>query len=378
MKKVLAILLSAVMIAQAGMIVGFAGSAEKYKQTITISNIDTMQLAGETGESPTEISAEGLRSNDIKIVSEEWTGISEIVIGRKDVSIKDGKYSYRLVLRSNGTLTFDNDLEVYYQGVNGKYRLHYDIDETDNHTMIVTGVFDNIIVASPLLDRLSAEDREWILSHISQDSYFYQLLLKTKEGFSFMNTLQFLIDAHKYGYSVKYAYDLLTNKQTVVITDISDCGQNDTDEAVTGETDASQGSSGADQPAVREPAKPAAQHADRSQAGSSVVPVRQKAANPLSVQGKTARIKYRKLRKKTQTLNITDVVRFNMIGEGAMTFAKASGNKKISVDNNTGRITVKKGLKKGTYKVNIVMKAAENEDYEESPVSAATFKIIVK
>ena len=347
MKKILITLLFAALIVQAGAAAVFAKSTENEKQIITISNIDAMQIAEGSKGSSTEIKAKGLRSKDIEIVSEDWNKICEFVISRDNVSIKDGKYSYRLVIRTNGTLTFDNDLEIYYQGVNGRYKLHYDIDETDDHTMIVTGVFDNIIVASPLLDKLSAEDREWILAHISKDSYFYELFLKTKEGFSFQNTLQFLLDARKYGYSIKYTYDLLTNKQTLVITDISDESNAEANSETTSQT-------------------------------APVTANQQKAVNPLAVKGKIAGIKYKDLKNKTQILSIGDVIRFVKNGQGKITYTKASGNKKIAVNKNTGKITVKKGLKKGTYKVKVKVRASGNEQYKASPDKTVTFKIKVR
>ena len=103
--------------------------------------------------------------------------------------MEEGLYMYRLTLRSDKTLTFDNQLKIYYQGINGNYSLHYEIDPTDNHLMVVTGLFENIIVSSPLLKKFSAAKRNWILSKISEDSYFYRLDLKTNEGFTFIKEL---------------------------------------------------------------------------------------------------------------------------------------------------------------------------------------------
>lgn len=366
MKKILIILMSALIITQTGMISVFAKSAEGEKKTIVISDIDTKQLNGETGRSSTGIKTQGLGPADIKIVREDWSRIRELVISRKNVSIKDGKYSYRLVLRSNRTLTFDNDLEIYYQGVNGKYRLHYDIDETDDHTMIVTGVFDNIIIASPLLEKLSEEDRNWILSHVSRDSYFYQLLLKTKEGFTFMNALRFMIDSHKLGYSIKYAYDLLSDKQTLVITDISDCAQTGTNAAASGGT-----------AAWNETQEPAVQSADQKPDKPTVQTEKQKKPNPLSVKGRTASVRYRKVRLKAQTLDVTDVIRFDKKGKGTVTYAKVSGNRKITVNKKTGDVTVGKGLGKGSYRVTVIVAVAGNTTTYASAAKRVTFTVKV-
>ena len=76
--------------------------------------------------------------------------------------------------------------------------------------MTVTGTFENIISANPLTGKL--RDR------VSEDSYFYQLALRTKEGFSFTNKLKFLFDGNAYDFSIHYSYDLLTDSQTLDIS----------------------------------------------------------------------------------------------------------------------------------------------------------------
>ena len=101
-------------------------------------------------------------------------------------------------------------------------------------------------------------------------------------------------------------------------------------------------------------------------------------ANPLAVKAKTATIKYKILKKKTQKLAITKVITFTKKGQGTMSYKKASGNKKITINKTTGKVTVKKGLKKGTYKVKIKVKAAGNASYKASAWKTVTFKIKVK
>ena len=101
-----------------------------------------------------------------------------------------------------------------------------------------------------------------------------------------------------------------------------------------------------------------------------------KAKNTLTVKGKTAKVKLAKLKKKGKVkLAVKKVLKIS--GEqGALTYAKAKGHKKIAIAGN-GRITVKKGLKKGVYKVKVKVTAAGNADYK--PVSkTATFKIRVR
>ena len=65
-------------------------------------------------------------------------------------------------------------------------------------------------------------------------------------------------------------------------------------------------------------------------------------------------------------------------GQGNKTYVKVSGNKKIKINKKTGKITVKKGLKKGTYKVKVKIKAAGNKNFKSSGCKQETFNIMVK
>jgi len=103
-----------------------------------------------------------------------------------------------------------------------------------------------------------------------------------------------------------------------------------------------------------------------------------KAENIISVNGKTAAVKYKKLKKKNQKLAVTKVIKFTKKGQGKLTYTKASGNKKIAISKTTGKVTVKKGLKKGTYKVKVNVRAAGNANYNASAVKSVTFKVKVK
>ena len=60
-----------------------------------------------------------------------------------------------------------------------------------------------------------------------------------------------------------------------------------------------------------------------------------------------------------------------------MRFKKLSGNKAITVNKKTGKITVKKGLKKGTYKVKIRVTAKASANYNAGK-KTVTVKIKVK
>ena len=103
----------------------------------------------------------------------------------------------------------------------------------------------------------------------------------------------------------------------------------------------------------------------------------QKAKNTLDVKGKTATIKYSKLKKKNQTLKVSKVIKTTDKGQGTVTYKKKSGNKKITINKKSGKITVKKGLKKGMYKLKIKVTAAGNAKYE-SATKAVTIKVEVK
>lgn len=103
-----------------------------------------------------------------------------------------------------------------------------------------------------------------------------------------------------------------------------------------------------------------------------------KAANPLKVIAKTVKVKSSKLKKKSQTLKVSKVVKFTKKGQGTLTYKKVKGSKKIAINKKNGKVTVKKGLKKGTYKVKVKIKAAGNANYNASAFKTVTFKIIIK
>ena len=102
-----------------------------------------------------------------------------------------------------------------------------------------------------------------------------------------------------------------------------------------------------------------------------------KAANPLSVKAKTASVKYSKLKSKARVLSFTSVVSFVKKGQGRLSYAKLSGNKKITVNKKTGKVSVAKGLAKGIYKVKAKVKAAGNANYNASAWKKVTFKVKV-
>ena len=111
----------------------------------------------------------------------------------------------------------------------------------------------------------------------------------------------------------------------------------------------------------------------------------EKKANPLTIKPKTATVKYSKLKKKTQTLAVTKVIKFTKQLKDKKTYTLSyakKGNKSFKkyfkVNKTNGKVTVKKGLKKGTYKVKVKVKALGNTNYKPSAVKAVTFTVKVK
>ena len=102
-----------------------------------------------------------------------------------------------------------------------------------------------------------------------------------------------------------------------------------------------------------------------------------KAKNPFSPSGKSPSVKYSKLKKANQTIAASKAFKLTS-PKGAVTYSKSSGHKKITIAKSTGKITVKKGLKKGTYKVKVKVKAAGNSNYKPSAEKTVTVKVIVK
>lgn len=100
-----------------------------------------------------------------------------------------------------------------------------------------------------------------------------------------------------------------------------------------------------------------------------------KAANPMTVQGKTASVSYKALSKKNQTLAATKLFRVSG-NQGKVSYQKTAGNANILIASN-GKVTVKKGLKKNTYTVKAKVTAAGNDSYR-SGTKTVKIKIIVK
>ena len=106
-----------------------------------------------------------------------------------------------------------------------------------------------------------------------------------------------------------------------------------------------------------------------------------KAANTLTAKGKTVKLKRSKLRKKAQRIAQTKAIEVSN-PKGTVTYSKVSVSKKkfkkrFKVDPATGKITVKKKTKKGTYKVKVKVTAAGDANYNAAS-QIVTVKVKVK
>lgn len=100
-----------------------------------------------------------------------------------------------------------------------------------------------------------------------------------------------------------------------------------------------------------------------------------KAAGAIQVKGKTVKVKHSKVKKKKQTIKASKVFKVSK-KIGKVTYKKVSGNKKITVATG-GKVTVKKGLKKGTYPVKVIATAAGDKNHLKA-TKTITFKVKVK
>ena len=114
-------------------------------------------------------------------------------------------------------------------------------------------------------------------------------------------------------------------------------------------------------------------------------PAAPKVANTLAVAGKTATVKYKKLKKKNQYLDAAMAFAFANEGQGVKTYSlvsvkkgKKSFKKYFRIDASTGKVMVKKKLKKGTYKMKVAVLANGDAAHDPSAVQTVTVKIKVK
>ena len=108
------------------------------------------------------------------------------------------------------------------------------------------------------------------------------------------------------------------------------------------------------------------------------LPKLQKKDNTLDVVGKVLGIKAKAVAKKAKAFPKEKLITFNDKGQGTLSFTKASGNKKITIDETLGTVTINKGIKKGTYSISVKVKASGNEEYKESKNTTIAFIVNVK
>ena len=107
-----------------------------------------------------------------------------------------------------------------------------------------------------------------------------------------------------------------------------------------------------------------------------------KGTNPLAVGGKTAVVKASQLKKKVLTLPLSKILTFKSKGVGKRKYkiasvSKAKFKKYFKINASTGKLTIKKNLKKGTYTLKISVTAAGNKSYNARSKTAKV-KIKVK
>jgi len=105
-----------------------------------------------------------------------------------------------------------------------------------------------------------------------------------------------------------------------------------------------------------------------------------KASNTLATKTASATLLYKNLQ--TKARSFTPAV-INKAGQGTTTYTlksvtKTKFKKYFSVAQKTGRITVKMGLPKGTYKIVLSVKASGNSNYNASATKSATVTLSVK
>ena len=94
----------------------------------------------------------------------------------------------------------------------------------------------------------------------------------------------------------------------------------------------------------------------------------------IKISAKTVKLIASELKKKGKTIKVNKAFDITK-NTGKTTFTKKSGNKKITISK-SGKVTVKKGLKKGSYTVKVKVKAAGNKNYKAA-TKTVTFKIVV-
>ena len=96
-----------------------------------------------------------------------------------------------------------------------------------------------------------------------------------------------------------------------------------------------------------------------------IVQPSEKKANPMVAKGLKKTVKLGKAKALKKAVTVTGAVKFTAKPKGAVTYARVakSSAKCLSIAKNTGKVTVKKGTKAGTYKLKAKVKAAGNATF---------------
>ncbi len=113
----------------------------------------------------------------------------------------------------------------------------------------------------------------------------------------------------------------------------------------------------------------------RSNVADTYTATKVKGANPMAVKAVRRTAKQATLKKKAVT--VARPIKFAKAAKGKVTYAKASGSARLTVNKTTGKVTVKKGTKKGTYAIKIKVKAAGTYQYK-AKAKTITCKVTVK
>ena len=101
-----------------------------------------------------------------------------------------------------------------------------------------------------------------------------------------------------------------------------------------------------------------------------------KIENPITLKGKTVKIQATTLKNNRLTRAFTKAVKI-IDAKGTLSFKKKTGTKKITINKTTGKITIKKGLKKGVYKIKVDVTASGDNLYNPT-TKEVTFKVNVR
>ncbi|MEE3334469.1 MAG: carbohydrate-binding domain-containing protein [Ruminococcus sp.] len=107
---------------------------------------------------------------------------------------------------------------------------------------------------------------------------------------------------------------------------------------------------------------------------TTTVVTKTKKSNTITAKAKTKKVNAKKTKK--SKVKVKKAIKVSK-AQGKVTYTKLSGSKKLSINKKTGTITVKKGTKKGTYKIKVKVYAKGNSSYNAKS-KTVTVKIKVK